>query len=118
VASDTATTPAAEGAPQFGETVKFHRVFAAEIKIINKRRASSRDPRGAIELEAEARDISGEPVLRPSDNSSVVGLALSGGGTRSAAFCLGVLQALNEKKVLDKSTTCRPSLAAATLVVH
>jgi hypothetical protein len=32
----------------------------------------------------------------------VVGLALSGGGIRSAAISLGVLQALNEQKVIDK----------------
>ena len=34
----------------------------------------------------EARN--GTPVMRPRSGSNVVGLALSGGGIRSASFCL------------------------------
>ena len=41
-----------------------------------------------------------EPVLRPTASSNVVGLALSGGGIRSASFCLGALQALDKADVL------------------
>jgi Patatin-like phospholipase len=41
-----------------------------------------------------------EPVLRPTASSNVVGLALSGGGVRSASFCLGALQALDKADVL------------------
>jgi hypothetical protein len=41
-----------------------------------------------------------EPVLRPTAKSNVVGLALSGGGVRSASFCLGALQALDKADVL------------------
>jgi predicted acylesterase/phospholipase RssA len=41
-----------------------------------------------------------EPVLRPTANSYLVGLAFSGGGIRSASFCLGALQALDKAKVL------------------
>ena len=41
-----------------------------------------------------------EPVLRPTARSNVVGLALSGGGVRSASFCLGALQALDKAGVL------------------
>src|SRR5439155_11016210 len=41
-----------------------------------------------------------EPVLRPTAGSNVVGLALSGGGIRSASFCLGALQALDKADVL------------------
>ena len=41
-----------------------------------------------------------EPVLRPRASSNLVGLALSGGGVRSASFCLGALQALDKADVL------------------
>ena len=41
-----------------------------------------------------------EPILRPTAGSNVIGLALSGGGVRSAAFCLGALQALDKAGVL------------------
>ena len=36
------------------------------------------------------------------DSANLVGLALSGGGIRSAAFCLGALQALDGAKVLER----------------
>jgi hypothetical protein len=86
---------------EFGAQFKFHQVFEAEIERINQRRAqASRDP---IKLETEApEDISGEPVRAPAENSNVVGLALSGGGIRSAASCLGVLQALEAADVLKR----------------
>jgi hypothetical protein len=83
--------------PDFGATFKFPHVFEAEIDLINKRR--EHDPRGTIKLEHEAKDVSGDWVWRPPENAKLVGLALSGGGIRSAAFCLGVLQALDETKV-------------------
>src|SRR5690242_18563568 len=41
-----------------------------------------------------------DPADRPSDQ--VVGVALSGGGIRSATFCLGVFQALARLKWLDR----------------
>lgn len=37
-----------------------------------------------------------------SKESSIVGLALSGGGIRSAVYCLGVLQALAKNQILEK----------------
>jgi predicted acylesterase/phospholipase RssA len=46
--------------------------------------------------------MSGEPVWLPPENAKVVGLALSGGGIRSSAFCLGVLQALHVTRVVDR----------------
>jgi hypothetical protein len=87
--------------PEFGAQFKFHEVLKAEIALINRRRAlESRDP---IELEIEtAEDQSGQPVLAPAEKANVVGLALSGGGIRSSAFCLGALQALHVTKVLDR----------------
>jgi hypothetical protein len=38
----------------------------------------------------------------PSANDKMTGLALSGGGIRSASFCLGVLQAFNATGILEK----------------
>ncbi|MBF0177409.1 MAG: patatin-like phospholipase family protein [Magnetococcales bacterium] len=53
----------------------------------------------------EAGDvINKERTLLNLDGGSVIGLALSGGGIRSAAFNLGVLQALAAGKVMDKIT--------------
>ncbi|MBR0850600.1 patatin-like phospholipase family protein [Bradyrhizobium diazoefficiens] len=57
----------------------FHKVYAAE----------HREIRGSA---AEARE--------PSTADGMTGLALSGGGIRSASFCLGVMQALNAAGVL------------------
>jgi hypothetical protein len=103
VSDDPYIALAAERPAKFGALFKFHDVFKTEIKLISKRRREQKDSRGAIRLETEAaKDISGEPVLRPPEKASVVGLALSGGGIRSAAFCLGVLQALHKTRVLHR----------------
>src|SRR6201982_1871442 len=86
----------------FGEVVCFSDVFRKEVSIVNQRRGTD-DPRGHIVLETEAKeDTSGHPVLRPNEEACVVGLALSGGGIRSAAFCLGALQALYETRVMRR----------------
>src|SRR6202790_3160317 len=42
----------------------------------------------------------GENPQRPAAQKSLIGLAFSGGGIRSATFNLGVLQALARKKLL------------------
>jgi len=93
--------------------VSFDAVFASEIVSINKRRAALRDlkmsSRENIALEPET-DPSGKPLQtsdgstprRPTNTSEVVGLALSGGGVRSASFCLGVLQALYKCGMIRK----------------
>jgi hypothetical protein len=78
----------------------FNDVFRAEIGVINARR--ERQGRGTVTLRQDAADSSGGPILGPNEDANVVGLALSGGGVRSAAFCLGTLQALNEAGVLDR----------------
>jgi hypothetical protein len=66
----------------------------AEHTAIRARRAAQSPPRAAIAQVHLADNDS------PSSNGPVVynlsGLALSGGGVRSAAFCLGALQALDE----------------------
>src|SRR5205085_12455719 len=75
---------ASPGEIQFGEIIR------AEADAINERRAALR--RGPL----SAENASGPDgvVL------DAVGLALSGGGIRSAAFSLGVLQAINHNNAL------------------
>src|SRR6202521_2003162 len=65
---------------------KHHYVVASEIAAINTRRDTSR------------------PVENPGPGKmiDVVGLALSGGGIRSSAICLGVLQALNHYDLIKR----------------
>jgi hypothetical protein len=70
-------------------------IFPAELEEIAKRRHT----RGLPEL-----DTSGKPAV----DKGLVGLALSGGGIRSATFSLGVIQALIEKgkfKIVDYIST-------------
>jgi patatin-like phospholipase len=112
----------------FGKTYEFENVFREEVPIINARRRGSKRiaqqgadtavgaeeqrrtatieadgvVRAEINLEEEGKGVDGQILLRPNQESSVVGLALSGGGVRSAAFCLGVLQALDKTNVLPK----------------
>src|SRR5688572_13875573 len=74
------------------DTVPFTRVVADEIEQINKRRAWLRQ-----------QGLSVRPDVAPSAEgkvNDVVGMALSGGGIRSAATCLGVMQAFNHHDVL------------------
>jgi predicted acylesterase/phospholipase RssA len=87
-----------------GQPVKFNDVFQSEVTVINGRRKDAEPPRPSIALSQEsgAIDSTGEPVLTPNEDANVIGLALSGGGVRSSAFCLGALQALDEAKVLDR----------------
>jgi hypothetical protein len=79
---------------------KFHQIFAQEVVAISARRKTHGRP--PVELEQEAIQRDGTPVLRPTRASNVVGLCLSGGGIRSAAFCLGALQALDARGLIDK----------------
>lgn len=78
---------------------KFHEIFALEVAAINERRENKRLP---IVLEREDQQRDGTPVMRPTPGSNVVGLALSGGGIRSSAFCLGAMQALDNRGLIDK----------------
>ncbi len=79
-------------------TYRFHQVFEEEIQAINERRLElCRSNLAKLEVESET---DGEPIMRPTASSNVVGLALSGGGIRSASFCLGALQALDKSGVL------------------
>lgn len=79
---------------------KFHEVFENEVAAIKERRKKYNRPPIILEQEDLGRD--GTPILRPTPASNVVGLALSGGGIRSSAFCLGAMQALHERGLIDK----------------
>jgi hypothetical protein len=79
---------------------KFHDVFKQEVKEISKRRKKQK--RQKIILEDEDKKDDGTPIKRPTPASNVIGLSLSGGGIRSAAFCLGALQALDVPGIIQK----------------
>ena len=104
-------------------TYRFHEVFEEEVRAINQRRRRFGRAEFRLEVEPEENPTSegsgtaapqafpaaqagrdaraeAEPTMRPTPNSSLVGLALSGGGVRSASFCLGALQALDKAGVL------------------
>ena len=73
-------------------------IFQDEIKAINQRRRAlnkKREERG----EPPRAELEGS-FERAGEVIEAVGLALSGGGMRSAAICLGALQALNHNNVL------------------
>jgi predicted acylesterase/phospholipase RssA len=114
----------------------FFEVFAQEIEVINSRRVAvargmlaerrghgrrSVDmPPGEIEVRVTERltksgagdqpiaDERQHKVPQPTEGHNLTGLALSGGGIRSASFCLGVLQAIDaltkedEPQVIDQ----------------
>lgn len=83
------------------ETVPFSKVFDGESGSINRRRAGLNQR--PLVLEDDTHPTSdGTFPRRPTEDSKLTGLALSGGGIRSAAFCLGALQALDRSCVLDR----------------
>ena len=87
----------------FGEWVGFNEVFGEEVKVINLRRQAAKPPRDTVKLVDDGcEDSTGAKVIFPRSTDLLVGLSLSGGGVRSAAFCLGALQALHEAKVLGR----------------
>src|SRR5215813_2857143 len=86
-------------------TYRFHEVFEEEVQAVNQRRRRFGRAEVALELEPDVNSQSnaraeGEPIMRPTADSGLAGLALSGGGIRSASFCLGALQALDKAGVL------------------
>src|SRR6266545_4815800 len=87
-------------------TYRFHEVFEEEVQAVNQRRRRFGRAEVALELEPDVNSQSsaraeGEPIMRPTVGSGLAGLALSGGGIRSASFCLGALQALDNAGVLE-----------------
>lgn len=99
-------------------TYRFHEVFEEEVRAINQRRRQFGRAEFQLEVEPRADPTSEDPgtagprgfpaaagsaaraEAEPTENSSLIGLALSGGGIRSASFCLGALQALDRSGVL------------------
>jgi Patatin-like phospholipase len=85
---------------QYSEPVSFETVFRTELELINERRSWKKiergePPPGALGTFSVTGVFSDkEPVL------NAIGLSLSGGGIRSASFCLGALQALDKVGVL------------------
>jgi hypothetical protein len=74
-------------------------VFPAELEEIDQRRTRVREPSSpAGPARTHPRKVG---PGAPSTRHGLVGLALSGGGIRSAAFSLGVLQALDAAGIFD-----------------
>lgn len=69
---------------------EFPYVFTREIEVINERRRKLGRP------EIPTADF------KPSTDHEIVGLALSGGGVRCAAFCLGALQGLDSARLINR----------------
>ena len=85
-------------------TIQFERdIFPLELARIAERQervfGSVKPPlkRSARRAAAGAADANNEPPAVPSTDLGLMGLALSGGGIRSATFNLGVVQALNQR---------------------
>lgn len=95
--------------------VPFEKVFREELEDIRARRqhlkATQATSIGTAPTSASTKELTNEE-LGPLSTSgtftanekvlNAVGLSLSGGGIRSAAFCLGVLQALDQAGVLKR----------------
>jgi len=67
------------------DPISFQDVFRAELKAIRGREVGP-----------------GDSVINAAHEEGVTGLALSGGGIRSATFSLGVIQALAERRLLNR----------------
>jgi Patatin-like phospholipase len=97
-----------------GFTPLFADVFQSELKYIQKRRNDlGLNSQSVVKEDKRLREfleksesivdpnrVAPQTSIRPSANAELIGLALSGGGIRSATFNLGVLQGLARKGVL------------------
>src|SRR5690242_10775759 len=81
----TATTPGALA----GDSVKFEQVFCAELDAIKARHNHG------------GRPPIDDTNTTPTTALGLTGLACSGGGIRSASFCLGVLQGLSKDVIRE-----------------
>lgn len=76
-------------------------VLKAERKLIQERRSRlARFQTRGVEL-IESNEVTTDDVL-DAEKLRLTGIALSGGGIRSATFCLGFLQALNHRDLLAR----------------
>ncbi len=71
-------------------TRDFPFVFSKEIEVINDRRRKLERP------------VIPAAKAKPSTDHELVGLALSGGGVRCAAFCMGALQGLDSARLINR----------------
>lgn len=100
-----------------GFTRLFAEVFLSELECIAKRREDLNLDSGPVmkehhrlsELLAHSERVTPDPDrvapqtdIRPGADAGLIGLALSGGGIRSATFNLGVLQGLARRRVLRR----------------
>jgi hypothetical protein len=79
---------------------RFEHVFAAELPLLEKRRENCLDWRRGI----DQCDVENSPPIKDTTSTvqrQLLGLALSGGGIRSASVSLGCTQALDRAGVLD-----------------
>lgn len=72
---------------------KFNSIFCKEFKTLCKRR-------NKMHLKSLDKSVSPQCQTKPSTKYGLVGLALSGGGIRSATFNLGVIQGLAKRGIL------------------
>jgi predicted acylesterase/phospholipase RssA len=82
------------------EEVPFPQVLTEELDEIEKSR-QARDPTQVSAGDAGTASVAEAPLRRAAE-AKLIGLALSGGGIRSATFNLGILQGLAEHKLLGK----------------
>lgn len=78
-------------------SIEFKQVFEQEKKFIQARR----DNKTFNEIESEIETCE-ETGTTKSESEDLIGLAISGGGIRSATFGLGVLEALKQRGLLKK----------------
>ena len=78
------------------EPTPWEKVLEDEHQAINSRRAKNK--RKPVKTANTIKD----KLYGQSGNFDTLGVALSGGGIRSAAFCIGALQALDAHKILDR----------------
>jgi hypothetical protein len=98
------------------QTVDFKDVFRSELGAIRDRRnklaatkieeiSKATDPKiAAVQISASPEPVATEAPATPNPTTALelTGITCSGGGIRSASFCLGVLQGLQFKKTLDR----------------
>jgi hypothetical protein len=84
--------PKSELGQSMTETVNFKDVFRAELDAIRERH----NRHGATKITED------NSATDPTTAMELAGITCSGGGIRSASFCLGVLQGLQFKKTLDR----------------
>ena len=89
-----------ETAAQESKLWRLPEVFQKELREVAARRSDPQLQEAALECDRINKRLQSGCASRSSVDLGLVGLALSGGGVRSATFNLGVVQALHENGVL------------------